>query len=129
MFVGYFLIFAVAAVIAMGYTSPDSRIAGLEAAVPGFYDHASNLVLSCGLVLIYAMVRLLYGARLREITAFTLIVLAANYLYEGLLTLWNTLDLADAHYGAVGALVTWAFFAAVSRFGMKPAASPRGAGG
>ena len=122
--VGYFVILGAAGALALGYVDPESRIPAVTAVVPGFYDHASNLLLSCVLVLMYGLVRLLQGARLREVTMFALVVVAANYLYEGGLTLWNTTDLVDAHYGAVGALLGWAFFGVVARHGMAPAVDP-----
>lgn len=118
--VGYFVILGAAGVLALGYVEPHQRLTAVEARIPDFYAHASNLLISCVLVLTFSLVLLLYDGRLRHITGFALVVVAANYAYEGMLSLWNTLDLIDAHYGAIGALVSWAFFAVVARIGMAP---------
>lgn len=119
--VGYAIIFGLAALIALGYVDRGLRVDLFDAALPGFYGHASNLALSCCLVLVYGLVRIVTGGGLTEIALFALAVIAANYGYELFLTLWNTLDLVDAHYGAAGAILTFAFIAAVHRWGLRPA--------
>ncbi len=120
-FLGYFVIFALSGIFTMGgYIDPTWRLGFIESALPGFYSHTSNLVLSACLVLFYALARLISGGRLWEIAAFTLLVVAANYVYEVFLTLWNTKDPMDAHYGAAGALITFALMAAIGRWGMRP---------
>lgn len=116
---GYALIFTVAALIALGYVDPSLKLGFFETLLPGFYLHASNLTLSCCLVLVYGLVRIVMGAKLWEIAAFTLAVVAANYVYELFLPLWNYVDIVDAHHGAVGAVLTFLFMAAVHRWGLR----------
>lgn len=122
-FIGYFLLVALAAAIAIATWDPDMRVVDVEALFPGFYTHVSNLLISCGLILAYGLIRLVSGAKLREVAIFTLAVIAANYIYEVFLTLYNTKDLVDAHYGAAASLVTFAFLAAVKSSGLTPAAT------
>lgn len=118
-----------ALVIGLGYVAPDLR-AWLEF-VPGLYDHASNLVLSFLLVVVYGLLRLVSGARLGEVVVFGLAIVAANYVYELFLTFANTLDPVDAHYGAAGVAAALIFLAALARHGLRrnPKASRSGEGG
>lgn len=121
----YFTLFGLAAVITLATLNPQLRLVDVEAVLPGFYTHVSNLVISCALILVYGIVRLIYGAKIGEIAIFTLVVVAANYGYEGLLTLYNTKDLVDAHYGLASSVVTFALFAAIKAYGLKPVTPPR----
>ena len=68
--IAYFTLLALTALAFLGWTQPGLRIVDVEVLVPGFYAHTSNLLLSCTLVLVFGLVRLLYGASLREIAAF-----------------------------------------------------------
>lgn len=120
--VAYFLLFALAAGVTVGWLDPESRQIDFDLVFPEFYSHTSNLVLSTLLVLAFGMYRLFTGGRLRATVVFALIVIACNYVYELLLPLWNVKDPVDAHYGAVGALVALAWAAATHRWGV-----PRGA--
>lgn len=113
---GYFLLFAAFAGIALTWLTPEWRV--LDAVVPELYNHTTNLVLSAGLVLSYGLIRLMMGASMREIALFTAVVIAANYVYELLLPLWNTRDAVDAHYGVVGSVVPLVFLWAASRWGL-----------
>lgn len=85
------MFFALAAATAIGYVEPKLRF--LDAVIPGFYAHASNLLLSLLLMLVVGLLRLLYGASLRELAVLAAVVAAANLLYEGYLTLYNTMHL------------------------------------
>ena len=61
-FLGYFVIFALSGIFTMGgYIDPTWRLGFIESALPGFYSHTSNLVLSACLVLFYALARLISG--------------------------------------------------------------------
>ncbi|MDO5698985.1 MAG: hypothetical protein Q4G51_13535 [Dermatophilus congolensis] len=124
----FFVLFGLAAAVVPGYTDPAMRLGAIEDVLPGFYSHASNLTLSYALIIVYGIVRLLAGAGLREIALFTAAVLAANDIYEGGLTLWNTKDLVDAHYGAVGSLVAFGYLVLVKRHGLRRAPAASGAG-
>lgn len=115
----YFVVFALAGLVALGYVDRSSQIIDVEAIVPEFYAHASNVLISYGLIVTYGLLRLLCGARLREIAIFTAAVIAANYAYEMGLTLWNTKDITDAHFGALASLATFALLAAIQRRGLK----------
>lgn len=118
--VAYLVVFVPAALIATTYTNPQTRPIDLDAVIPGFYSHASNLLLSYGVIVSYGLFRLVYGAGLREVAIVTAVVIAANYVYEVGLTLWNTRDIVDAHYGAVASLLTFALLAAIKLYGLKP---------
>lgn len=120
-FVVYFLVFALAGLAAVGYIDPEMRVVDLDQAIPGFYGHASNVLISYALIVVYGLIRLVMGAGLRELAIVTAVVIAANYFYEAALTLWNTKDLADAHWGAVSSLLTFALLAAIKLYGLKPA--------
>lgn len=113
----YFALFALAAAAGIGYVEPDLRF--FDAVIPGFYSHASNLLLSLLLILIVGLVRLLYGASLRELAVFAAVVAAANLFYEGFLTLYNTMDLVDGAYGVVGAALAFALLAAIKTRGLR----------
>ena len=119
--VAYFALFALYGGIALAYVSPDLRFVDIEAVLPGFHTHLSNWVLSGVLVMIYGLVRMMYGATTREIAIFTLAVIAGNYVYEVFLTLHNTKDLVDAHYGAASATATFGVMAVLRRHGLRPA--------
>ena len=106
---------------AVGYIDPEMRVVDLDQAIPGFYGHASNVLISYALIVVYGLIRLVMGAGLRELAIVTAVVIAANYFYEAALTLWNTKDLADAHWGAVSSLLTFALLAAIKLYGLKPA--------
>jgi hypothetical protein len=114
------LLIAVSGAIAIGYTAPGTRAAGIETMLPGFYSHTSNVLISFGLVMTFGLLRLLYGARIAELAIFTAVVVISNYAYEMFLTLFNTKDIVDAHYGTVAALVAFALLAAIRRFGLRP---------
>lgn len=93
------------------WQNPEQRVVDIEALLPGFYMHTSNLLLSCVLVLLYGVLRLVYGAPLREMVAFGAVVVAANWVYEVLLTLWNARDVVDPVYGTVEAVLALGFLA------------------
>ncbi len=122
-FVVYSLVFAMAGLAAVGYVDSEMRLGGFDGLVPGFYDHASNVLISYAIIVVYGLVRLVMGAKLRELAVLTGVMVAANYFYEVGLTLWNTKDPADAHWGAASSLLTLALLAAIHRFGLKPAVS------
>lgn len=126
--VGYFVIFAVAAAAGLGAYSSGVRIPAVESAVPDFYSHASNLTLSLLPMLMYGLIRLLYAARMRELLIVGLVIVAGNFIYEGLLTLWNTKDLTDAWYGTAGVLVALALLTLIRGWGLKPKAAADQAG-
>ncbi len=116
----WFALFVVLVYVVVTSTGDAEAQGPLESLLPGFSTHVSNLVISGALMLAYGLIRVLYGARFRELLAFALILVAANYIYEGALTLWNTKDLVDGHYGAASTLLVLAFLAAVQRFGLAP---------
>lgn len=122
--VAWLAVFAGVLAIFFAWRNPEMRMVDVEALLPGFYTHTSNLLLSFALVVAYGMVRLVYRARFVELVGFGLLVVAANYGYEGLLTLWNTMDLVDAHYGAVAVALALAFLALLQRHGLVWAAEP-----
>ena len=105
------------------YWMAQNRMVDFDSVIPGFYGHASNLLISYGLIVVYGLVRLLSGGRVGEIAVFTGIVIAANYFYELVLTLWNTKDIVDAHYGAAASLATLALLAAIERWGLTTTAA------
>lgn len=113
------VLFAAIAAAGLGAYDPAYRLPFVEATIPGFYSHASNLALSASLLLCYGMVRLLYGTRAGELAIAAGVLVAANYGYELGLTLWNTKDPVDAHYGLVGTLAAWVFLVAVGRAGLR----------
>ncbi|WP_134774361.1 hypothetical protein [Ornithinimicrobium flavum] len=117
----YFALFAVMANIGVGAYHPDAPLLDVEALVPGLYSHASNLVLSCLVLMLYGLVRLVYDAGVREVVVVGLVIVAANYGYELFLPLANTRDVVDAHYGALGAGLALLYLALVRRHGLKPA--------
>ncbi len=117
---GYFTLFALNALIFLTWVSPEDRFIDFDRLVPGIYSHTTNLVISSMLVLGAGVVVLVTGLGLRRIVGFGLVVVAANYGYELLLTLWNVKDPIDAHYGAVGVLVALGFLWAVDRSGLTP---------
>ena len=81
------------------------------------------MLISYAVIVVYGTIRLVMGAKIRELAVATGVIVAANYVYEVGLTLWNTKDLADAHWGAASSLLTLALLAAIHRFGVKPAVS------
>jgi hypothetical protein len=122
-FVVYSLVFGIAGLAAVGYVDPEMRLAGFDGLVFGFYGHASNVLISYAVIVVYGTIRLVMGAKICELAVATGVIVAANYVYEVGLTLWNTKDLADAHWGAASSLLTLALLAAIHRFGVKPAVS------
>lgn len=120
----YFVLLALFGLILISWMQPNDRIVDFNAAIPGIYAHTTNLVISNVLVLGYGLLRLVTGGSLREIAIFGLIVIACNYGYELLLTLWNVKDPIDAHYGAAGVLIAVAFLALVQRFGLTRQTAP-----
>lgn len=120
----YFTLFALYGGIALTYVRPDIRVATIETVLPGFYSHASNVVLSGVLVMTYGLVRLLYGASAREIALFASAVVAGNYIYEVFLTLYNTRDIVDAHYGAASTAVAFGLMAMMKNFGLRSTRQP-----
>lgn len=51
------------------WSATRAAIVDVEVLVPGFYAHASNLLLSVRLVLVFGLIKLLYGASLWESAA------------------------------------------------------------
>ena len=122
--VAYFLLFALTIVVALPYVSPEAR-ALVEPQLASFYGHASNLILSYFLVLLY-VIRLPSGGSLRALAVWALILVAANLVYELFLPLWNVRDPVDALYGVVGSVVGFVVVALLRRYGTKP--NPKVAG-
>jgi glycopeptide antibiotics resistance protein len=118
--IAYFTLLALTALAFLGWTQPGLRIVDVEVLVPGFYAHTSNLLLSCTLVLVFGLVRLLYGASLWESAAFGGVVIACNFSYELFLTLFNTRDVTDAYFGTLGVVVALGFVALLKRRGLRP---------
>lgn len=117
--VAYFVLFIPGAAIAVASTNPDMRVLGIDAVLPEFYTHTTNLLLSLMGVLGYGFFRLLYGATIRELAIVTGVMIGANYAYELFLTLWNTRDIIDAHYGLAGSLLAFAYLTSVKLWGLR----------
>lgn len=117
--VAFFAVFALVGALGLGAYQPIFRIESVSSVVPDIYRHTSNLVLSAFLLLGYGIIRVLYAGPLRSIFVVALLVIVGNYGYELALPLWNTKDVVDAHYGAVGAVLAVVYLTGVRHFGLR----------
>ena len=81
-------------------------------------SHVTNFTLSMLLYLMVGYFWMLMGAKLKEITAFGVFMIIANFICETFVTYFNTPDIVDAIYGVAGVLVAYVFLYISSRYGL-----------
>ena len=87
--------------------------------LPGFYHHVANFSISCILYAGIGYAWLLSGTKVKSIIIFGIVIIAANFIYELVISTLNTRDLISAFYGLAGTVVGCIFLLLIRKFGLK----------
>ena len=106
----------------MGRTRAALRPEFIVAAVPGFYAHISNFVITFEIVLLIAFVWLLRGLSIWPFVWLFLAALILNVVAESFAWTLNTPDMLDAVFGLFGVLFAIVCTLLLKTFGLAKVA-------
>ncbi|GHV15296.1 hypothetical protein FACS1894219_12130 [Clostridia bacterium] len=84
-----------------------------------FQSHVSNFSISLMLYVALGYYWTKTGVKFKYIAYLGVFVIIANWICETLMTFYNTLDIIDAIYGSVGAVISFIFLAVMNKYGLE----------
>lgn len=117
--VAYLLLFLGVFLLFLGRTVKSLRIPLLTDIFTDFYSHVSNFSISFMFCLVSGYMGIMQSGKMKPALIIGGLLLLANFIYEGFISVLNTPDRTDMYYGFVGALLPFVFFLFYRKWGLK----------